>query len=46
MTDVVLLKLPATLFQDTIEVDEKISRRTLVMIADYVRGKNKMPLSM
>jgi len=46
LTDVVLLKLPARLFQDTIEVYEKISRRTLVMIADYVRGKNKMPLSM
>jgi len=46
LTDVVLLKLPARLFQDTIEVCEKISRRTLIMIADYVRKKNKMPLSM
>lgn len=44
-TDVILLKLPARLFQETVEVDADLSRRTLQMISDYVRKKNKVPLS-
>jgi membrane protein len=45
MTDAILLKLPAALFQETIEVDAELSRRTLQLISDYVRKKNKVPLS-
>ncbi len=45
VTDSVLLKLPARLFQETIEVDADLSRRTLQMIADYVRKQNKMATS-
>lgn len=45
VTDAILLKLPATLFQETIEVDAELSRRTLQLISDYVRKKNKVPLS-
>jgi membrane protein len=44
-TDVTLLKIPASLFQDTIEIDGQISRRTLQMIADYVRKNNADALS-
>lgn len=46
LTDVILLKLPARLFQETIAVDAELSRRTLQLISDYVRKKNKVPLSM
>lgn len=45
-TDVILLRLPAHLFQETVEVDGALSRKTLQMISDYVRKKNKVPLSM
>lgn len=45
LTDVLLLRLPAAIFQETIEVDGEMSRRTLQMIADYVRKKNTDPLS-
>jgi membrane protein len=44
-TDVILLKLPARLFRETVEVDADLSRRTLQMISDYVRKKNNVPLS-
>jgi membrane protein len=44
-TDAILLKLPARLFQETVEVDAELSRRTLQMISDYVRKKNNVPLS-
>ncbi len=43
-TDCLLLKMPDTLFQETIEVDGAMSRRTLRMIADYVRKNSKNPL--
>jgi len=45
VTDVVLLKIPGRIFQETVEVDGGMSRRTLLMIADYVRKKNAAPLS-
>ncbi len=40
LTDTVLLKIPSLIFLETIEVNGEISRRTLRMIADYVRKKN------
>lgn len=43
-TDCVLLKMPDRLFQETIEVDGAMSRRTLRMISDYVRKNSKNPL--
>lgn len=43
-TECVLLKMPDQLFQETIEVDGAMSRRTLRMIADYVRRNSKNPL--
>jgi len=45
VTDTVLLRIPARIFQETIEVDGGMSRRTLQMIADYVRKQNASPLS-
>jgi len=45
LTDLVLLRIPASLFQETVEVNGNISRRTLQMISDYVRKKNHVPLS-
>lgn len=44
-TDVILLQIPSYIFQETIEVDGDLSRRTLLMIADYVRKKNEDTLS-
>ncbi len=46
LTDCELLELPASIFQETIEVDGETSRRALRMIADYLRRKNNAePLS-
>ena len=45
VTDSILLRIPGRIFQETIEVDGSMSRRTLLMIADYVRKKNAAPLS-
>ena len=45
LTNVTLLKIPEKIFQETIEVDGTISRRTLQMITDYVRKNNHVPLS-
>lgn len=45
VTDVVLLRIPGRIFQETVEVDGGMSHRTLLMIADYVRKKNATPLS-
>ncbi len=45
VTDAVLLRIPGRIFQETIEVDGGLSRRTLQMIADYVRKQNAAPLS-
>ncbi len=39
-TDCVLLKIPASIFQATIEVDGEMSKRTLQMIADYMRANH------
>ncbi len=44
-TDVVLLKIPSRIFQETIKVDGEMSRKTLQMISDYVRKKNEDGLS-
>lgn len=44
LTDVLLLKIPAKVFQETIEVDGALSRKTLQMITDYVRKSNNLPL--
>lgn len=38
-TDAILLKMPDYLFQETVEIDGEMSRRTLQMIANYVRKK-------
>lgn len=43
-TDVTLLKIPARLFRETIEIDGAMSRRTLKMVTDYIRKSNQMPL--
>jgi len=43
-TDCTLLMIPDRLFQETIEVDGAMSRRTLKMIADYVRKNSEHPL--
>jgi membrane protein len=43
-TESVLLKIPERLFQETIEVDGAMSRRTLRVISDYVRKNTKTPL--
>jgi membrane protein len=45
VTDVVLLKVPDYIFQETIEVDGEMSKKTLQMIADYVRKKTDISLS-
>ncbi len=45
VTDVTLLRIPGHIFQETLEVDASMSRRTLQMIADYIRKKNATPLS-
>lgn len=45
ITDVILLKVPDVIFQETIEVDGEMSRRTLQMISNYVRKKNADTLS-
>lgn len=39
------LQIPAQLFRDTVEVDPEMSARTLEMIADYIKKKNKHTLS-
>jgi len=39
LTDCVLLKIPDHIFQETIEIDGNMSRRTLQMIADHMRKK-------
>jgi membrane protein len=43
LTDAILLKIPSHIFQETIEVDGKISRKTLQTVADYVQKNNRMP---
>ncbi len=40
-TDCVLLKIPASIFQTMIEVDGEMSKRTLQMIADYMRANHR-----
>lgn len=45
LTNTILLKIPDHIFQETIEVDAKMSRKTLQMISDYVRKNNQTPLS-
>lgn len=44
-TDVILLKIPAHIFRETIEVDAEMSRKTLLMISDYVKKMNAEVLS-
>jgi len=46
-TNVVLLRIPAEIFRETIEVDGATSRKTLLGIADYLRRSNNAvePLS-
>lgn len=36
-TDCVVLRIPSELFRETIEVDGKVSHRTLLAVSDYVR---------
>jgi membrane protein len=43
-TECELLKLPESIFRETIEVDGEFSRRTLRVIADYVRNRHEIPL--
>jgi len=45
LSDVTLLKIPARLFRETIEIDGATSRRALSMITDYIRTSNRMPIS-
>jgi len=44
LSDVLLLKIPGRVFQETLEVDGALSRKTLQMITDYVRKSNNLPL--
>jgi len=44
LTDCVLLEIPGRIFEETVETDGAISRRTLQQMADYVRKTNQTPL--